>query len=221
MSRWWVLLLGLLVLGCGPKRIKTQPAPGPDLGGIVSVGTREGWAHACPICPRVAITSGHVVDPSPNDPGVPLVGGRWSDGWGNRGYLQPFNVWSSMDLALVRPYDDSPDFSRWYRVATEAPFPQQPLYVLGYDKRTKEDAFAPRRYEVRFVYEAGGRLVLSAETGTGSSGSCVLTADGQVVGVMESTWVVGESRPELIGVAVSVWGEKLDACQDGTPVVAE
>lgn len=196
----------LLAAGCAHTTIATSPAVGPDMGGVVRVGTKLGWAHACPISPTRALTSGHVVDPKPLDPAAPLLPSRWSDAWGGRGSLMPLKetIAADRDLATV---ESATPFAKWFPIASKAPWDGQPLYVLGYQK-TGLQAFAPKLYRVTQLREVAGRIVFTPSSGTGSSGSCLLTADGTVVGVVESYWFMDDG--EAVGCAVSVWGERFD-----------
>ncbi len=204
-----VLLLSLAALGCAHgDSVKSRPQAGPDLGGIVRIGTKRGWAHACPITSTHALISAHVVDPMPMDPNAPLFAGRWSDSFGNKGSFRPIPSMISnvRDLALIESV--SGPFAKWFAIAGKPPFEGQPLYAVGYDWRKRDDAFGLQRYVAKFLREEAGRLVLSVNPKPGASGGCVLNANGEVVGIVESMWPTEDG--EWVGAAVAIWGEAFE-----------
>lgn len=201
-----VLVTTLATVGCGgPLRVKGHAMEGPDMGGVLRVSTYFGIAHACPIGEGYqALTSRHVVDREPLNLGAPMFSGRWSDAYGSRGWwdADARGLSYHRDLAIISLRSKS---HKAFKVSEKAPFEDQPMYVLGYDYTRANEGFAPFVHRVLFMREVAGLLMLSANTESGSSGSCVLSAQGEVVGILMG-WV-RINTADVLGTAVAVWGE--------------
>jgi hypothetical protein len=170
----------------------------PNLAGIVGVSGRFGMAHVCPVAADLAVTNAHVIDPFPTHSNMPLVGLRWDGGW-----LTPLAASSDEDLALVTPRGDT-RFSTWYPVAENPPTAGEQLWWQGFDWRSPGRSLQRMTFSGRVAAVSAGAISLDSETPSGSSGSCVLNSDGEVVAVI--AWAKEMENGSSSTFAVSVWG---------------
>jgi S1-C subfamily serine protease len=180
----------------------------PDTSGILRLGGRFTFAHACPI-EDLVLTSGHVVDARPFEPEVPLLPYRYSDGAGNAGVVAPLSTERCSDLAVmaVRPGQ----VVRPYLRASEAPQIGERVWYIGYDWSGKGKAFAEKVIDAKVIRIVAGHLILDEAGEVGSSGSCVLNQAGEVVAINSFGRQVGVGE-EVEGV-VGVWGPWLGSCR--------
>jgi hypothetical protein len=174
-------------------------AVAPDLTGVVQLFGRFSMAHACPIAADRALTAAHVPDLRPFD-GTPLYPFRWQQGEAD-GITIGGSVSLATDLADLQP---SRPFSKWYPLATTAPTVGAHLWIRGYDFRKAKNAFGPRDWEVEVLRVVAGHVVFKPTVDFGTSGSCILNEDGEVVGVIAKG--VSMHNDEEVGVGVGVWG---------------
>jgi hypothetical protein len=209
VSRLALLVFAILPAGCAgacasaplaAKLILPEPKA-PDMTGILRLQGRFASAHACPIGPELALTSAHVGDMRPFDKDVALLPFRWSDGDGHGGVLDPVAVSMAEDLAAYKPREGQ--FARYYAVASAPPEPGTRLWLLGFDWRNGRDAFAPRVLEATVVRVVAGTVVLNKTAWRGASGSCVLNAEGEVVGIVRSLHEM--ENGQAVTAAVGVW----------------
>jgi hypothetical protein len=193
----------IAAMGCAAaqQRPMTTPAA-PDTDAILRLVGRFGSAHACPISETLALTSAHVADLRPFDPGHPMYPLVWSDGFGHDGNLMPVISFRHRDLALME--SDVP-FARWYEIAAEAPAPGERLVALGFDWRKVRRLYAPRVFTAELLRIVARTLIFVEGTERGASGSCVLNARGEVVGI--NAWLHEADDGGRGGVAVGVWGQ--------------
>jgi hypothetical protein len=196
-----------------PMVMKASPTPNPSpsptpkpvyrvIGEdrILSLWTRDGLGHACPISPTDALTADHVAVTreaawGPGAGFAPYV--VWGDQLGNTGTAQW--QWSDKrrDLSLIRVVSGTKIFPAFLRRADRAPEIGDKVYVVGFKYG---GGVGDETLEVKVTGRTAGMLVYSASPGRGSSGSCVLNARGEVVGI--NVWMLhGE------GVALLVVGE--------------
>ena len=193
-------LAALLLTGCTlhlphlpfQKPAPPPPLPAPDMSGVLSVSGRSLLAHVCPISPTLALTAEHV--------------SGWHsmiDYWG-RAYtvallldldgrpvtLMEVNSDMRRDLSVVEiVLPEGTTFSKWYDIAKEVPEVGDPLWLMGYDEPA---AWAQETVAVTYRGSVAGRMLYDLSGGPGSSGSCILNAAGEVVGInTHSTGVVG------------------------------
>jgi V8-like Glu-specific endopeptidase len=190
--------------------LAAAPLP-PPTAAIVSVIGRFGMAQACPVAANLAITNAHVVDPFPTNAGMPLMGLRW-DG----GLVRPLTASSFEDLALLTPMGEP--FPSWYPLAAETPAVGEELWWVGYDWGKRSRALTRRTFRGDVVAVVAGTISINAETPSGSSGSCVLNARGEVVAII--AWGREMDNSEHAAFAISVWGRWFDLAKalDGIAV---
>jgi Trypsin-like peptidase domain len=206
-ERVLLMVLATLALWCGslPASWAAQPSRAESaLEGVLAVVGRHAAGHACPVEPRLALTSAHVVDLRPFDPSIPLYPYVWSDGSGASGFLVPDGrVEAARDLARVFPLPGE-TFPHPLPVASEAPKPGDRVWLLGYDWSSRKNAMAPKTVEARVTRIVAGHLFFMPSGQEGSSGSCVVNELGQVVAINSGSFETEDH--EEIGRAVGVWG---------------
>jgi V8-like Glu-specific endopeptidase len=172
--------------------------PVPDTTKVIALSGRFSMAQACPVSPYLALTAGHVVDPSPFNMGVSLLPYMGQSAvW--QGIIQGLRTYWTMDLAWAFP---DTDFPSWYELGSE-PKAGERLWWVGYDWRNAKRGFERRLFSGEVTRSVAGTLFIDAETYPGSSGSCVLNAEGKVVGIISA--VTGMESQEPVVMVVGVW----------------
>lgn len=199
MMEWFLacVLLGCCLVPAAPVAVASEP-DAPDLSKVVAVVGQSSVAHACPIGPELLLTAAHVVQ----DKG--LVGAE------AKAYRAENAEWAGfVDAEMASDYEDA-GFLRadtrlpsWYEFALAPPKVGERLWWVGYDWRKREQAFQRRVFSGRVVTLVAGNIVFDTETPNGSSGSCVLNAAGQVVGVI--SWGKSMEDTKDAAVAVGMW----------------
>lgn len=196
----------LLAVLCGSCCLRTAqvsiPETLPDMSAVMAVTGRFGWAEACPVGPTTVLTSAHVIDLRPFDNDVPLVPLRWEDQDGHAGMLKPAGVFAERDLAIMTPSEGQ--LQHWFIIAEHAPSNGEPLWFVGWDYR-KNKGLSPRVWRANLLRIRAGTLVYSEPGEPGSSGSCILNAEGRVVGIVRG-WA-SMHNDGRVGTGVAIYGE--------------
>lgn len=175
-----------------------EDRPAPDTSKIVALSGRMSMAQACPVAPWLAISNDHVFDLRPFD-NFPLIPYRGqSDVW--MGVVRGIMTSWEADIAFGVP---TTDFPSWYEIATEGPQPGERLWWVGYDWRNGSRGFGRRVFSGEVTRTVAGSIFIEAEAFPGSSGSCVLNADGRVVGIL--TGVATMDNANAVTVVVGIW----------------
>lgn len=220
MSFVALLLPIMVLLGGGGGKGKPSPeakvmekAKAPvDVGAILRLQSRSFMAHACPIGPDYALTAAHVVDAREQiereqDNGK-LMNGKKVD-WAatpsryesvdgrSRGQLTDLQeIFFDRDLAEVKGA-----FEGFYRVAATCPSQGDEVTFMGY-QLDKGGAFTyPQIFNAHVLSSVAGEVEYDKAGHGGSSGSCVLNAQNEVVAINVGQWAEGH------GVGVLVCGE--------------
>ncbi len=135
---------------------------------------------------------------------MPLSPYAWSDGTGASGFLVPYELETSRDLARVRPLREGDVFANPLTVAHEAPKAGDRVYFLGYSWKNRKDAMADDVIEARVTRVIALHVLFTPSGKPGSSGSCVVNEWGEVVGINEGGYETDDK--EQAGLAVGVWG---------------
>lgn len=213
-----LLLVVLSLSACAAKApitVATARAgtTAPDLSGVLRLASGNyRRAHGCPLAARLLLTNAHVV----------LTDREFSR---EGGYDDPpfFFTWATRDdmstgqtgRVSVDRYQDlawvesvSGPFPRWYEVATEKPEPGSKLFFAAFDFRSRKNALAERPIEATLIRIAQGQLVYKIDQGVpGSSGSCVLDAQGRVVGINGAAAEMADGQS--VGLGASIIGMKV------------
>lgn len=182
-----------------------------DLSGVVSlIGGKGEMAQGCPIAPDKALTNAHVVGDFVRYTWEMCPAGVQSSGPGcTLGLLgEPKTTVKDLfrDLGYVVPYKGT--FPRWYRIAQEQPQPGDKVKFRGWDFRKRKDAFAPRDFEATVIRIRNGHVIYWPPGVQGTSGSCVLNARNEVVGI--NAFGHGLEDSSTAGGAVGVWPPLLE-----------
>lgn len=206
MAKWSAL--ALLMLGScscahvqGVTSASSQKAPNTDA--ILRLIGRFSACHACPVSEHLALTSAHCTDLRPFDSSVPLYPLQWGDGALGEGILTPVYAYPYRDLAVMR---SEVPFTRWYPIATERPKPGDRVTLLEYDWRDAERAYADKRLDAKVVVIQARTVTFVPGGQRGSSGSCLLNAASEVVGINSWRWEPDDGG-QAAGLAFGVWGE--------------
>ena len=176
---------------------KTAEPPAPDTSKILKVVGRWTTASGCPVAPNRAFTAAHVIDPRPFEqyPGyVPVIFQQ-----GARTGLMA--VWKKPTMTLDEKgiptlgYETQVSMARdlatlttevpmeFYPIATTVPALGDPLWISGWDWRDRKRAMADRVWKVTLVRIVAGKMGFDPAGAPATSGSCILNAAGEVVGV--------------------------------------
>lgn len=185
--------------GCAAREARPSEPKIPDTTGIIRLVGRYSVASGCPVGPREVITNAHVIDPRPFDPTAPTTPMMFQQG-DRFGILMPNGVATFRDIAEMKLREADPDLAMYYSVSKVAPHPGDLLYFMGFDWSGKEEAFAPKMFTAKLLRIVAGHLVYEPAGEPGTSGSCVLNADGEVVGINAWIWGVGFQRMQGVGV---------------------
>lgn len=196
-----ILLLGAVMttVACVAGMVMAEEQV-PDLTAVLRVVGRFTAAHACPIAADRALTASHVTDLRPFDHEVPLWPYRF-EGGGTEGVAVPHGVAASADLGMLKP--EQP-FTRWYAIAERAPAVGERVWMLAYDWRRKKAAYGDQVISGKVTRIVAGHIIMDEAVPSGASGSCVLNAAAEVVGIL----VWGQKTDDLgeASIAVAVFG---------------
>lgn len=175
----------------------------PDMTGIIGVSHRFGMAHACPVSESIALTNAHVADPFPLEKNAPVLTLRWSGG-----YLNPLSASWTEDVSLMFRPDSAAKFPRFYPQAQVAPNVGEQVWWVGYDWSKQTKAGKTRVFSANITSLSSGVIGLDKPTPPGSSGSCLLNAKGEVVGLI--AWGISLENDQDAAFAVALYGKWFD-----------
>lgn len=155
----------------------------------------DGVGQGCPIASEYALTARHVAlrtYPDGHEEARALV---WS-AHDRAGSARAIAWDARRDLALLQLSGATLDF---YPISAAQPSVGTSVRIFGYDIGR---GFRSRTDRARVLNVLAGHLVLSESGGPGYSGSCVLTASDEIVGVVQ--WIACEEG-RCVTVASAVW----------------
>ena len=186
------LLLSLLCLvGCG-KPQHLSPLPPPVENPTVALFTPKSYGHGCPVGGDI-VTARHIVELVPGK----FLNAQWSNSEGLQGQAELREVSSFGDLAFLRPKGPKPKMLRKAK-----PIVGQPLTFWQYDYSTPGNVFREVRRVGVVVRLLGGYIVVDTPPKPGASGSCMVTTDGEVVGIL--VWGLITEDGQAVGVGVQL-----------------
>lgn len=162
------------------------------------IGTRTS-ATACPVGPHIALTARHVIEPE--EPPFTLRSYRFSTDDFVAGVAQGREIFNEVDLGIMT----TEETLRPYSFAAEAPEPGDMLYLLGYDWRKEKSAWASRYWVSEVIRTQAGHILFTDPAEPGTSGSCVMNASGEVVGIYLGAKQMHDLK--LVGLAAAVYGK--------------
>ncbi len=178
---------------------------------ILRVATSNGVGHACPIGPRLAISNAHVFAER-SLMGTEYTGGRYEPLAGVGGFADVAGVMTKYaDIVILRLSRDV----QYYQIAKEGPKVGEKLSWLSYNWEKRRDAGKPLLVQGEVTSVAAGNVYFDGTSAPGSSGSCVLNENNEVVGLMMARIPIGTPiwnegnrsyNQEMAAVAVGVWG---------------
>lgn len=174
----------------------------PDTSAILLLDARLSFAEACPISEHFALTAAHVIDPDPLDKDSLLVGSRFVSGNNNIGVVFPVGVSLFSDLGLL--YSAQP-FREVYRVSASPPAKGDEITYVYREFDSKKKFFERKTKTVKVHEVQGGTIISDDQLELGSSGSCVLNKDNEIVGIVAKVWLSMDR-----GFIIGIWGDWLD-----------
>jgi hypothetical protein len=137
-------------------------------------------AHVCPFTPVNALTAWHVAYEfnyfTWEQKAIPMIF-VGEDGVPGT-LLAEFND-TRKDIAVVAAYGAA--FEKWYPLAEKVPELGDKVWIQGFDIHT---GFSPFRFETTVVHpNVAGQLRYEGSPMGGSSGSCVLNEDDEIVAI--------------------------------------
>jgi hypothetical protein len=183
-----------------PEPMPGRGAAAPDTRGILNLIGRWSVAHACPVSPLLALTAAHVAERDEASGHKGLVPYHFSNGYGESGYLSDGAAAIGEDLGTLTP---GAPLVYYYKIAAMPPGAGDKLWLLAYDWRKTKSAFADRVIEAETLRIQADHIIYRGAGPLGSSGSCVLNAAGEVVGINVAGVVLEDHG--AVGIAVGVW----------------
>lgn len=179
VKKYLLLAVTLLFVGCASKSIDLAPeAPkiskAPDTAGIISLLSLDRIGHACP-CDGTVYTAAHLARP-----GNEYLFYTWGDQLGHQGTAEGNSYDRYRDLGTLKLMGDTPYM---YPKATTLPKRGDVVYWVEFGT-TAHEFFLPKVRKAKFLYAFAGYANFDNIPQQGASGSCLLNAKGEVVGIV-------------------------------------
>ena len=171
-----------ITVAAGCATVHQAPIQAPSLDGVTTVTGRMGVGHVCPFAPTLAFTAEHISGwHSPSDywknaARVPLI----TELDGDPVSVLEYRADRRRDLSLVKILTPGYTWPRVYKVAQDPPEPGDKIYLRGFDVM---EGFEVVDMEAKVLAVTHGVVYYSDSPGRGSSGSCVLNQDGEIVAI--------------------------------------
>lgn len=204
MIQLWPLFILLMLANCAlnpSPKTANEEVSAPNMDGVAQLFGRFGTAQGCPISDTILFTNAHVADVFPDSMSFPLLSYEFSTDAGQDGKVIPILAAKSRDLAAMEIEEGT--FAVYYHRAAAPPQIGERVWFRGYDFRSKKAAYAPRVFSATVTRIVGHHIIMSEAGTPGSSGSCVMNAAGEVVGI--NSWGKGVGMTGEVGVAVGLW----------------
>lgn len=155
----------------------------PNTKGIISL-INAGFGHACP-CDGTVYTAGHVVEPIHK--GDPPRAFLWEDSYGNKGKAEAKAYDDYRDLGTLNLKGDKPVY---FVRASAIPKEGDKVYWEEYGDKD----YLPKVQDAKIMYDRAGYIFFDKLPTHGASGSCLLNAAGEAVGVVVWGFVKGTKK---------------------------
>ena len=211
-----VIVAALGMGGCATSSRLTVPVDSaPSTDAVVHLMGRFTGGQACAVGSHVALTAAHIPDKRPFDTSVPLYPHIWSSDSGRWGVLLPRLGGTSLDRDLSI-MDSREPFEEFVVPAETPPLVGDSLWLVGYDWRGAERAYSKRVHKATVTRIQAGHIIVRTDAEPGSSGSCVLNADGNLVGIFVART---EGFAWSVGIAVGTWGPLMPNIEKQEPEI--
>jgi len=214
---WWVDFIKSTAAPApkpSPSPTDVPLEPIPDTSRILPLIGRHSAAHGCPVAPSVILSNQHVFDVFESNPSMPTFPYMFSTLGGTTSLVYPWNGYQFADLAAGLTLADID----YYPIASVPPLRGERLWWVGYDWRTQQDFMSPRVFSAQVVRVVAGQIVMNAPALEGSSGSCILNARGEAVGIV--AWRMNPDDGKPVALGPGIWGtitsRLIDGWQDNT-----
>jgi hypothetical protein len=161
----------------------------------LAIFTAYSFGHGCPIKDMGILTALHVVQPRL---GYRLSSATWSDASGQVGYADPIGPLPFADIAFLMPVGRA--------VPTYLPIGKanvgDRVYYWEFSYINRAEALRAEMKPATLLRKVGGHLIVDNPPDEGASGSCIVNASGEVVGVVVWGMVMNDGRTIGIGVEI-------------------
>ena len=202
------LLLSIALLIQSPSQEKSiEPTD------ILMLSGKDTFGHGCPVeapgpivgePPQTRIFTAELVAKD----GKKFTPVAWATHDGTAvGFAFPAFLDAVHDLVILLP-QEAPPFA--FKLSRRPPKEGEKLTIVGY-RRKGRNPYDPFVVEARFSGLGPGLITYDDSPGPGSSGSCVLNSDGEVVAINTGFWTPQGPNGPGYGIGVSLfspWFEK-------------
>jgi hypothetical protein len=202
--RLLALVPAILLTGCASLP-QNESGRTPDIGKMVSVANEHGpLGQVCPISPVAALTAGHIA--GFNVP--PLFTGEWrrlgipllAAIEGSPSHLHEFAFDKYRDLSIVCVRQGK-KFTDFYPISERMPIPGDRIYLRGFDVPS---GFTATYLEAVVINVDMGYIFFDRAGEGGSSGSCLLNEEDEIVGINVHGYQYNYMKPEIGGATLTV-----------------
>jgi len=161
---------------CAPRGPAVLPGIPLEIDPSISIFTPDGGGgHACPVAGGV-VTARHVMWDEFNKK---FLGASWSY-QGQRGAAFVVGESQFQDVVVIELSGGEVH----YLPMGALPEVGDPVYWFEYDFRTKKNAYRARRRTGSVLRLVGGHIIIDSEPVPGASGTCLINAKGEAVGIV-------------------------------------
>jgi V8-like Glu-specific endopeptidase len=202
------VILALAVVAAPQGGAIPPQGKGPSTVAIVSMSSRFGFAHGCAVSDHLILTAAHVVNPFESNGNESSWGSRFETEDGVVGYALPVVVDRTADWAIEQT---SAPLTAWAVPAAKVPQPGDRVWWVGYNWERRKDVARRDVHTARGIRAIAGQLWLDETVVAGASGSCVLNAAGELVGVIWGSMGMDDDKASASVVLFSgPWAAELN-----------
>lgn len=199
-----VFVLCVFGVSCGttakliPQGLIASATPPASANFIVALQDRDyNIGHGCPISDQILITAAHMMERrDSSQQRIEYLHLTWGDLLGHRGFLDPIGGDRYQDVGMMRSQEKFPGF---LVLAKTEPVVGETIWLVGFDRDTVPMFLKTKVISAKVTGNRAFYLFYDNTLGPGTSGSCVLNAQGELVGIN----VAGRDDPK-IGAAVII-----------------
>jgi len=178
---------------CATRAPASLPGIPFEIDPSISIFTPDGGGgHACPVAGGV-VTARHVMWDEFNRK---FLGASWSY-QGQRGTAFVIDESQFQDVVAL----DLNGGKVNYLPLGTLPAVGDPIYWFEYDFRTQTNAYRARRRVGNVLRLVGGHIIIDSEPVAGASGTCLINAKGEAVGIIVAA--IGTEDGGAVGIAAA------------------